>query len=430
MTSLRPAFATPLLLAWLMVPVATAEAGSLPPSDAMALAAPRLLLAQAQPAPDAVPSPSATPPATGGAEPIGNVASLTGTVTVIRNKDSLPLKLRDDIYLNDVVQTSTASSLGITFDDGTTFRLSANARIAIDNYVYADGGQKNSAIFNVVRGTVAFAAAALARTGDMKIDTPTATLGIRGTTGLIEIPDDASAAGAAASQWNVAIKLYPDADGHVGHIDVNDRQGARLGALTQGGSGFSIRPSAVGAAARVSAVPLVIAARDVERDRGFVRELHASQRLGRRIVTEQRAFRRANPGLAPNRGGVLRPNSGPAQPQAPRNPQQSPALNGRQGLQQPGARPQPSPSPSPPASRPPSQQPRPDRQGLREAPQPQAPSPPAVTPGSAPSTQTPRPGNLHEATPHLQRPGTPMRPAPQRGRPAPRGKNKRAPPLR
>jgi len=262
----------------------------------------------------------------------------------------------------------------------------------------------------------------------MKIDTPTATLGIRGTTGLIEVPDDATAAGAAASNRNVAIKLYPDADGHVGHIEVNDRQGARLGALTQGASGFSIRPSAAGAAARVSAVPLLIAARDAERDRGFVRELHASQTLGRRIVTEQRAFRRANPGLAPNRGGVLRPNGGP-QPQAPRNPQPSPGLNGRQGLQQPGARPQPSPSPSLPASGPP--QLRPDRQGLRETPprQPQVPPPSAATPSAAPTTQTPRPGHLHEATPRLQRPSAPMRPAPQRGRSAQR-KDKRPPPLR
>ena len=136
MTSLRTAFATPLLLAWFMVPIATAEAGTRPPSDAVALAAPRVLLAQAQPAPDAAPPASTdAAPAASGPEPIGNVASISGTGTVIRNKDSLPLKLRDDIYLNDVVQTSTASSLGITFDDGTTFRLSANARITIDNYV-------------------------------------------------------------------------------------------------------------------------------------------------------------------------------------------------------------------------------------------------------------------------------------------------------
>ncbi|MGZ3297202.1 MAG: iron dicitrate transport regulator FecR, partial [Xanthobacteraceae bacterium] len=74
---------------------------------------------------------------------------------------------------------------------------------------------------------------------------------IRGTTGLVEVPQNASAASAS----NVAIKLYPDPDGRVGHIDVNDRSGARLGSLTQGASGFTIRP---GAGGRVTAAPLLI----------------------------------------------------------------------------------------------------------------------------------------------------------------------------
>ena len=77
---------------------------------------------------------------------------------------------------------------------------------------------------------------AAAKSGDMKITTPTATLGIRGTTGLVEVPEGA----AASNPNNVAVKLYPDADGRVGRIEVNDRAGARLGFLTQGASGFVI----------------------------------------------------------------------------------------------------------------------------------------------------------------------------------------------
>src|SRR5436309_2424027 len=79
---------------------------------------------------------------------------------------------------------------------------------------------------------------------------PSATLGIRGTSGLVEVPED----GGTAGQNN--IKLYPDADGHVGRIEVNDRSGARLGFLTQGASGFSVRPGSGGG--RVSVVPLMI----------------------------------------------------------------------------------------------------------------------------------------------------------------------------
>src|SRR5215510_2920686 len=216
-------------------------------------------VAQAQPTPIQTPSgaqplPTAPPPTapaadTQGAdaqaveEPIGKVAALTGKASVKRNDKSIPLALKDDIYLNDVVQTSANSSLGITYSDGTTFNLKANAQITIDNFVYEEGGKKNAGIFDVAKGTVAFVASQVAKTGDMQITTPTASLGIRGTSGLVEVP----AGAAATSANNVNIKLYPDADGRVGRIEVNDRAGAQLGFLSQGASGFAIRPGTGGA---------------------------------------------------------------------------------------------------------------------------------------------------------------------------------------
>src|SRR5438445_2613119 len=166
---------------------------------------------QPSPAPPGAPAQAAPAPAAPAAdaqqpveEPIGNVATVTGSAGVVRNNETTPLKVKDDIYLNDVVQTGANSALGITFNDATTFNLKANAQITSDTYVYEDGGKQNAGVFDVAKGTVAFVAAAVAKTGDMKIATPTATLGIRGTSGLVEVPEGA----AAASKNNVNVKLY------------------------------------------------------------------------------------------------------------------------------------------------------------------------------------------------------------------------------
>ncbi|WP_342740893.1 FecR domain-containing protein [Bradyrhizobium sp. B117] len=317
----------------------------------VACASDAIEIAQAQPAPAPSPTPSASPtPSTSPApaadaqttavEPIGNVATVTGIATVIRDKNSYPLRVRDDIYLNDTVQTSSNSSLGITFNDATTFNLSASAKITIDNYVYEDGGKQNSAIFDIGKGTVAFVAAAVAKTGDMKIATPTATLGIRGTTGVVDVPEGA----AANSANNVNIKLYPDADGRVGHIDVDDRtSGTRLGALTRASSGFAIRPgTATAGVMRFAAVPITIPAQQIARDRGFVSQVHLAQTTGRQIVTEQRDFRRANPAavsriprpIQPPQQQQLRPTTAPDQ--QPQRPNGQPGQNNRPGQQQPG----------------------------------------------------------------------------------------------
>jgi hypothetical protein len=405
-------------------------------------AAPRL--AQAQPAPQ---TPAADPAADAQAttdEPIGNVATLTGSATVIRNNETTPLKLKDDIFLNDVLQTSANSALGVTFDDGTTFNLTANSKITVDNFVYEDGGKQNAALFDVAKGTVAFVAAAVAKTGDMKISTPTSTMGIRGTTGLVEVPEGAS----ATSTNHVAIKLYPDADGKVGRIEINDRAGARIGFLTQGASGFTIRP---GAGGRFTALPLTISPRQAQRDQGFVRQVHSTQNLGRQVVTQQRALRRANPSPNnPNRGnqprqpGRQRQNGLPQRPGAqppgpPNRPGQQPGVPGRQGQQQqPGSPNQPGQSRPPGAATPgsprpataPAQPGSPQRAGQQQPPVQGQPGPrnrpgvaqPLNPSGAAPQAQ---PG-LRQAAPALQRPGLQGRPASPRrpAAPAPRGKRK------
>ena len=425
--------------------------GFMPAGIVDVVAAPDLTqLAQAQPLPLTTPpatKPAAPAPATPAKstpaaqatnaqqspeQPIGNVASVTGIASVVRNDATTPLKLKDDIYLNDVVQTSASSSLGITFNDATTFNLKSNAQITIDTYVYDDGGKNNAAIFDVVKGTVAFAAAAVAKTGNMSITTPTASLGIRGTTGLVEIPP-----GAGASSPN--IKLYPDADGKVGRIEVNDRAGVRLGALTQGASGFTIRPGIAGA--RLAAVPLTISPQQAQRDQGFVRQVHATQDAGRRVVDEQRAFRRANPNAprpnAPRRSGPQQPNGAPGQnrnrPQQPGSPNrpaqpQQPGSPNRQGQQQPGTPARQGQQQPPPGS--PQQTAQPPRTGQPQqagAPtQPGAPQPPRVqTPGGQPSA----PG-IRQAAPATQQPGFANRPfQPRRPAPGPKigkpGKKKR-----
>jgi hypothetical protein len=426
----------PLSLALLLLACSMAIGAT----QASATSSGRTQLAQAQPAAPATNAADAQAPE----EPIGNVASVTGKASVIRNDQTTPLKVKDDIYLNDIVQTAANASLGITFIDATTFNLKASTKITIDSYVYEDGGKNNAAIFDVAKGTAAFVAAAVAKSGDMKITTPTATLGIRGTTGLVEVPEGA----AASNPNNVAVKLYPDADGRVGRIEVNDRAGARLGFLTQGASGFVIRPGTGGV--RFAAVPLVIPQAAILRDQGFVRQLHSTQNLGRQLVFQQREFRRANPNFVnpnrPNRQlqpGRPRQNGLPGQPGQP----PLPGVPNRQGLQQrPGLpaqggtppragqlpRPgQPNQPGLPPRAGQPLQPGLPNQPGLRpRANQPQPGLPPRAVqpqqpyPPTQPAAPVVRPGlnrfggpGLQRA-PGVQRPGLPAAPR----KPAARGK--------
>ena len=233
---------------------------------------------------------------------VGQVATLQGIATVMRgNAAPSRLKVSDGIYKKDALQTGANSSLGVTFDDETTLSLTANAGIVVNDFVYEEGGKGNSAAFNIARGTVAFVASLVAKNGDMTISTPTATLGIRGTTGVVDVPDN-TAAGAGEAK----IKLYPDADGRVGQIDVFNRQGGRLGTLTQGSNAFAIRP---GPGGRFAAIPFQISPQEAARDRGVVQRLFASHNIGRQMAIQRRQLR----GPGRQRPNNLRQPGGPQQ---------------------------------------------------------------------------------------------------------------------
>ena len=133
-------------------------------------------------------------------KPIGRVVAATGSVTIEHasavvvqaniSGQASQTKIGDVVYLGDVVQTGTDGRVGINFTDGTAFNLSRNARMALTEFVYDPNGNSNSSLLSLTKGTFTFVACKKEKTGDMKIDTPVATMGIRGTTPRIEISDD------------------------------------------------------------------------------------------------------------------------------------------------------------------------------------------------------------------------------------------------
>jgi hypothetical protein len=139
----------------------------------------------------------------GTAKPIGKITTVAGAVTIQHvnavivqanaTSQPEPTKVGDPVFLGDVVQTGADGKVSITFADETAFNLSSNARMTLDEFVYDPNGKSNATFFSLSKGTFTFVAGKVAKTGDMKIDTPVATMGIRGTTPHVEIAEDGSA---------------------------------------------------------------------------------------------------------------------------------------------------------------------------------------------------------------------------------------------
>ena len=136
------------------------------------------------------------------ATPIGKVLVVEGAVRIehpaaILVTADLPAagertKLGDLVYRGDIIQTGPDGKLGVGFTDGSSFSVSANARMELNDFVYDPHGHSNSSLMSLTKGTFTFIAGEVAHTGNMSVKTPVGTMGIRGTAPRVEILNDGS----------------------------------------------------------------------------------------------------------------------------------------------------------------------------------------------------------------------------------------------
>ena len=172
---------------------------------------------------------------------IGHVERLGGHATVQHANGSVEeLKIGDNVLQGDVVETTGGSQLGLSFSDGTAFNMGANARMVLSELVYDASSSSNSAVFSLVKGSISFVAGQVAKTGDMRVETPVATMGIRGTSVNTNISTDVN-----GDTVSVTYSLMADPDGHIGSFNILDRTtGAIIGTISTTDTTFVVTPSA------------------------------------------------------------------------------------------------------------------------------------------------------------------------------------------
>ena len=169
----------------------------------------------------------ATAAAPAAAEVIGHVLKMTGSASVIRNGVSVELQIGAAVQKGDVIQTGSDSSIGLTFVDGSAFGMTANARMVLNEMIYDPNGSSNSSLISLVQGTITFVAGQTAKNGNMRVETPVATMGIRGTAVLVEI---------GANDGPTKFSVLVEPDGHTGSYNLYDKvTGQLIGTVSQAG---------------------------------------------------------------------------------------------------------------------------------------------------------------------------------------------------
>lgn len=119
------------------------------------------------------------------AQAVGVNAAVRNKVVIVGagTRKARPAVVRERVNLNDEVRTAAASQLQILLLDRTVFTVGANARVAVDRFVYDPARSSRSTGVSVARGAFRFMSGRnLGRpSGPATVRTPVATIGVRGT---------------------------------------------------------------------------------------------------------------------------------------------------------------------------------------------------------------------------------------------------------
>ena len=125
----------------------------------------------------------------GAAEWAGTVKATEGTVMVERRGERIPLGIGDRVFPQDKLMTGKDSRVAVTLRDDTLISSGANAQVVISEFVFNPTTQSGGIVVSVLRGVSAFVSGLVAKSSPtaMRVTTPTATLGIRGTEFIVDL---------------------------------------------------------------------------------------------------------------------------------------------------------------------------------------------------------------------------------------------------
>jgi hypothetical protein len=123
------------------------------------------------------------------ASQIAMVKTVSGQAVILRDGARLPAKVGDAVLEKDMLETGPDGAIGITFTDNTVMSAGPSSLLALEQYQFDSSNFNGKMLADMRKGTLAVVSGDIARSSAdaMKIRTPTAILGVRGTRFTVQV---------------------------------------------------------------------------------------------------------------------------------------------------------------------------------------------------------------------------------------------------
>jgi hypothetical protein len=122
---------------------------------------------------------------------IGLVKTLSGSATLTRNGVAEAIYMGKSLHERDRIETASDGSVGVTFRDNTRIALGPRSRVDLVRFVIKPAEQQYGFVLRLTRGTLEYISGMIGKLAPetISIETPTSTIGVRGTRFFVRVEE-------------------------------------------------------------------------------------------------------------------------------------------------------------------------------------------------------------------------------------------------
>ena len=127
------------------------------------------------------------------AEDVGQIKVAKGTVYVEREGQRLPATAGMPVRQSDTLVTGADGSAGVTFSDNSMLSAGPNSVLVVDHYAFDTRTHVGQFDASLKKGSLAVVSGKMVKQtpGSMRVRTPAAIMGVRGTDFLVQVDEPA-----------------------------------------------------------------------------------------------------------------------------------------------------------------------------------------------------------------------------------------------
>ncbi|MDD9912809.1 MAG: FecR domain-containing protein [Alphaproteobacteria bacterium] len=126
-------------------------------------------------------------------EPVGLVAVAKGQVSrLLADGTQKPLEPQEKIFESDTIVTGKRARVQIILNDDSVFTIGRDSKVKIETFVYDAEQRVGQSSVNAQKGVIQFVTGKIAKNNpkNVQVTTPFATIGVRGSGGIIQVADN------------------------------------------------------------------------------------------------------------------------------------------------------------------------------------------------------------------------------------------------